>query len=56
MKLLSPREPGQRLVGKNRKRDKLATIALQAPSDSPGISSQVEVKPKRGCLTLIASS
>lgn len=48
MKLLSPREPGQRLVGKNRKREKLATIALQAPGDSLDISSQVEVKPQKG--------
>lgn len=58
MKLLFPREPGQRLVREKRKRKKLATNALQVPGDSPGISSQVKVKPKRGwpthCQLLIA--
>lgn len=41
MKLLFPREPGQRLVREKRKRKKLATNALQAPGNSPALSSQI---------------
>lgn len=48
MILLFPREPAQRLVKEKRKRKQLAIYALQAPGDSPALSSQISGQAQKG--------